>query len=104
MRRRGGQLAREEFIYVSTMFLVPPDAGEGTARSSSGPDARMPPAKADRLAKTPQLVGMQPAARARELFELAELMSTLLRMIELGDFDTGEKAETLYIPHVRGSQ
>ena len=40
---------------------------------------------------------MAPAARSRELFELSDLMSTLLRAIELGLFDTGEKAQTLFI-------
>jgi hypothetical protein len=41
---------------------------------------------------------MQPAARSRELFELADLMSAMLRAIEVGTFDTGEQAETLYVP------
>jgi hypothetical protein len=41
---------------------------------------------------------MQPATRSRELFELADLMSAFLRAIELGEFDTGEKAETLFLP------
>ena len=53
---------------------------------------------ADRLAKIAARVGMAPAARAYELFELADLMSALLRAIELGLFDRGEDAETLYLP------
>jgi hypothetical protein len=100
MRRRGGQLAREEFVYVSTMswFHLTLESDSPIVKDLRA-DAT---SEADRLAKIAQLVGMQPAPRARELFELADLMSTLLRMIELGDFDTGEKAETLYIPLAGG--
>jgi hypothetical protein len=100
MRRRGGQLAREEFVYVSTMswFHLTLESDSPIVKDLRA-DAT---SEADRLAKIAQLVGMQPAPRARELFELADLMSTLLRVIELGDFDTGEKAETLYIPFAGG--
>jgi hypothetical protein len=35
--------------------------------------------------------------RSRELFELADLMSGLLRAIELGVFSTGPAAELLYL-------
>jgi hypothetical protein len=100
MRRRGGQLAREEFVYVSTMswFHLTLESDSPVVKDLRA-DAT---SEADRLAKIAHLVGMQPAPRARELFELADLMSTLLRMIELGDFDTGEKAETLYIPLAGG--
>ena len=100
MRRRGGQLAREEFVYVSTMawFHLTLESDSPIVKDLRA-DAT---SEADRLAKIAQLVGMQPAPRARELFELADLMSTLLRVIELGDFDTGEKAETLYIPLAGG--
>jgi hypothetical protein len=58
---------------------------------------------ADRLARIAQRVGMQPAARSRELFELADLMSAMLRAIELGAFDTGEEAAALFIPLADGS-
>jgi hypothetical protein len=100
MRRRGGQLAREEFIHVSTMawFHLTLESDSPIVKDLRA-DAT---SEADRLAKIAQLVGMQPAARSRELFELADLMSTLLRVIELGDFDTGEKAETLYVPLAGG--
>ena len=100
MRRRGGQLAREEFVHVSTMawFHLTLESDSPIVKDLRA-DATN---EADRLAKIAQLVGMQPAPRSRELFELADLMSTLLRMIELGDFDTGEKAETLYIPLAGG--
>jgi hypothetical protein len=100
MRRRGGQLAREEFVYVTTMSWFHHTLDSNTAIVSDlKADATNP---ADRLAKIAQRVGMQPAARSRELFELSELMSALLRAIEVGTFDTGEKAETLYIPLAGG--
>ena len=40
---------------------------------------------------------MSAAPRSYELFELADLMSALLRAIELGLFDRGEDAETLFL-------
>ncbi len=100
-RRRGGQLAREEFVHVSTMawFHLTLESDTPIVRDLKAEAT----SAADRLAKIAQRVGMQPAARARELFELAELMSALLRAIELGSFDTGEEAETLYIPLANGT-
>jgi hypothetical protein len=101
MRRRGGQLAREEFVHVSTM------AWFHLTLESNSPivvDLKADATNAaDRLAKVAQRVGMTPAARSRELFELADLMSGLLRAIELGAFDTGEEAETLFVPLADGS-
>lgn len=98
MRRRGGQLAREEFVHVTTMSWMhltlesdTPIVVDLTAQATNA---------ADRLAKIAARVGMTPAARAYELFELADLMSGLLRAIELGLFDRGEDAETLYLPIV----
>lgn len=100
-RRRGGQLAREEFVHVSTMawFHLTLESDTPIVRDLKAEAT----SAADRLARIAQRVGMQPAARARELFELAELMSALLRAIELGTFDTGEEAETLYIPLANGT-
>jgi hypothetical protein len=101
MRRRGGKLAQEEFLYVTTMRWFERTLATNTPIVTDlKADATNP---ADRLAKIAQRVGMQPAARSRELFELSELMSALLRAIELGTFDTGEKAETLYIPLAGGT-
>jgi hypothetical protein len=100
MRRRGGQLAREEFVYVTTMSWFHLTLDDNTPivvdLKADATNA------ADRLAKIAQRVGMQPAARSRELFELADLMSAMLRAIELGSFDTGEKAETLFVPLAGG--
>jgi hypothetical protein len=95
MRRRGGQLAREEFCYVATMswfhLTVESDTPIVIDLKAQGTSA------ADRLAKIAQRVGMAPAARSRELFELSDLMSALLRAIELGLYDTGEAAQTLFL-------
>ncbi len=96
MRRRGGALAREEFVHVSTLswFHLTLESDSPIVVDLKA-EATNP---ADRLAKIAQRVGLVPAARARELFELADLMSSLLRAIELGTFDTGAQAETLYLP------
>jgi hypothetical protein len=96
MRRRGGQLAREEFVHVTTMswFHLTLESDSPIVLDLKAEATNT----ADRLAKIAQLVGMAPAARSRELFELSELMSALLRAIELGLFDSGAQAETLYLP------
>ena len=95
MRRRGAMLAREEFTYVSYLSYF------HTTLETDTPividlDARGP-GPAERLEKIAAKVGMTPAARSRELFELAELMSGLLRAIELNLFSTGQQAELLYL-------
>ena len=50
---------------------------------------------ADRLSLVAQRVGMAPAARSRELFDLAQPMSSVLRSIELGLFSDPAAAATL---------
>jgi hypothetical protein len=96
MRRRGGQLAREEFLHVTTMswFHLTLETDTPIVIDLKA-EATNP---ADRLAKIAQRVGMVSAPRARELFELSDLMSALLRAIEVGLFDAGTDAETLYLP------
>lgn len=95
MRRRGGLLAREEFAHVSTMSWFHLTLSDNFAivrdldAQAAGP--------AERLEKLAARVGMTPAPRSRELFELADLMSGLLRAIELGVFSTGTAAEALYL-------
>jgi hypothetical protein len=96
MRRLGGLLAREEFVHVTTMswfhLTLESDSPIILDLKCEGTHP------ADRLAKVAQRVGMTPAPRSRELFDLAELMSAFLRAIERGLFDTGTAAETLFIP------
>jgi hypothetical protein len=95
MRRRGGQLAREEFVHVTTMSWFHLTLEQDTPIVVDLKAEATNPA--DRLAKIAARVGMSPAARSYELFELADLMSGLLRAIELGLFDRGEDAETLFL-------
>ncbi|MET1038655.1 MAG: hypothetical protein ABW075_10285 [Aeromicrobium sp.] len=94
MRRRGGLLAREEFAYVSTLswfhLTLEDDFPIVADLKAEAPGA------AERLQKIAARVGMTPAPRSRELFELADLMSGLLRAIELGVFSTGPAVELLY--------
>jgi len=93
-RRRGGLLAREEFVHVSvlswfhlTLQTDTPIVKDLKAEATS---------PADRLSLIAQRVGMAPAARSRELFELAEPMSSVLRAVELGLFDDPTAASTLF--------
>jgi hypothetical protein len=96
MRRQGGRLAREEFVHVSTMnwFHLTLESNTPFLKDLRAIDTTVE----GRLAKVAQLVGMTPAARSRELFELADLMSGMFRAIELGFFDKGAEAEKLYKP------
>jgi hypothetical protein len=93
-RRRGGQLAREEFAYVTAMswFHLTLNTNSPIVvdlqASASSP--------ADRLAAIAQRVGMSPAARSRELLQLAQPMSRLLRAIELDFFSTAAAASQLF--------
>jgi hypothetical protein len=96
MRRRGGFLAREEFASVAllnwfdlTLSEDTPIVQELKASATSS---------ADRLTLVAQRVGMRPSPHARELFELAELMSGILRLIEADAFANPGLAATLYIP------
>lgn len=93
-RRRGGALAREEFAYVTMLnwFHLTVDTDTSLIKDLQA-EASSP---ADRLGALGQKVGINPALRSRELFDLAEPMSTLLRGIELGLFDTEETAKTLF--------
>jgi hypothetical protein len=93
-RRRGGLLAREEFAYVTvlswfhlTLQTNSPIIVDLKADSTS---------PAERLAQLGQRVGMHPALRSRELFDLAEPMSSLLRAIEIGTFDDAGTAAALF--------
>jgi hypothetical protein len=94
-RRRGGLLAREEFVYASLLswFHLTLDTQTNPILDRLQAKASSP---ADRLSAIGDRVGMRPAARSRELFELAEPMSTILRAIESGLFDKASAAKALY--------
>jgi hypothetical protein len=89
-------LAREEFAYVAMLSYF-----HLTVDNDTIPIIRdlvaVAPGPAERLERIAARVGMTPAARSRELFELADLMSGLLRAIELSVFTTGAQAELLYL-------
>lgn len=93
-RRRGGALAREEFAYVTMLnwFHLTVDNNTSLINDLQAQAS----STADRLGALGQKVGITPAQRSRELFDLAEPMSTLLRGIELGLFDTDATAKTLF--------
>ena len=94
MRRRGGNLAREEFVHVSTLswfhLTVDLDSPVIVDLRAQGTDA------ADRLIKLGDRVGIRPPAHARELFELAELAAGLVRFVELGYFNSPVNVQALY--------
>ena len=99
MRRQGGSLARDEFVHVATLswfhLTVDLDTPVVVDLRAIGTDP------ADRLIKLGDRVGIRPPAHTRELFEMAELASGLVRFIELGYFSSQVNVQTLF---VAGSQ
>jgi hypothetical protein len=97
MRRRGGMLSREEFAYVTMMswfhLTVEHDTALTVSLNATATAAGNP---ADRLALIGSRVGISPSRSARELFELANKLSTLLWLIELGAFNDSTKAKVLF--------
>jgi hypothetical protein len=94
-RRRGGQLAREEFSYVAALswFHLTVNTDTPIIRDLQA----IASSPADRLAAVGNRVGMSPAARSRELFDLAQPMSRILRAIELRLFKTPIDASQFYV-------
>jgi hypothetical protein len=101
LRRRGGMLSREEFGYVCMLswfhLTVEFDSALVLNLSASAGGGLGNPA--DRLAVIGRLIGVEPSRQARELFELADLVSPLLWAIELGIFDKPDVAELLFKIH-----
>ena len=98
MRRRGGMLTREEFSYVTMLswfhLTVETDTAvvqDLRATASTAGNA------ADRLAGVASRVGVTLPRQARELFDLADLLSPILWFIELGRFNSAAQARTLYL-------
>jgi hypothetical protein len=98
LRRRGGMLSREEFSDVCMMnwfhLTVLYDDALVRDLSANAGDARGNPA--DRLAAIGARVGVAPSRQARELFELANVVSPLMWAIEVSIFDTPSAARLLY--------
>jgi hypothetical protein len=98
LRRRGGVLAREEFSYVCMLnwfhLTVDYDSQVIVDLSATAGANRGNPA--DRLEAVGQRVGIAPSRQARELFELADLISPVMWAFELGMFDDPSQAFLLY--------
>jgi hypothetical protein len=97
MRKRNGMLVREEFAYVTMLswfhLTVESDTTVVTdLQAIAGANGN----PADRLAAIGARVGIAPPRQARELFELADLMSFVLWFIELDQFSTPATAALLY--------
>jgi hypothetical protein len=97
LRRQGGMLAREEFAFVSMMSWFHLTVEHDTSivvdlKATAGGQGN----SADRLAAIGARVGIAPSRQSRELFELADLVSTVLWAIELGLFNDPTQAELLY--------
>jgi hypothetical protein len=99
-RRQGGLLAREELSHVAAMSWCHLTVEEDTPLVQDLQATATSPA--ERLAKLGERVGMAPAPRSRELFDLAQPMSALLWGIELGLFNPGNAPESLYLPDAIG--
>lgn len=99
-RRQGGLLAREELYYVARQSLCHLTVESNTPVVVDLQATATSPA--ERLAKLGERVGVTPAPRARELFELADPMSALLWGIELGLFNPNGAPEALYLPNTPG--
>jgi hypothetical protein len=97
-RRQGGLLSREELSYVAGLSWCHLTVETDTPLVQDLQATATSPA--ERLAKLGERVGMAPAPRSRELFDLADLMSAMLWGIELGLFNTGPEAGALFLPTV----
>jgi hypothetical protein len=99
-RRQGGLLSREELTYVGGLGLCDLTVASDTPVVQDLQATATSPA--ERLAKLGERVGVVPAPRARELFELSQPMSALLWGIELGLFNPDAAPESLYLPNAPG--
>ncbi len=93
-RRKGGLMAREEFAYVALLswfdLTLESDAPIVRDLKAEGTFAD------ERLRSIASRVDMKPAARTRELIQLAPLAATVLRSIELGLFSQPAGAAALF--------
>jgi hypothetical protein len=94
-RRINGQLAREEFVAVSQLSWFHLTVESNTPLivdlRAEGTDP------CDRLMKIAQRVNIpEPSPNAWELFQIADLASTVLRFIELGYFDSPNYTPLFY--------
>jgi hypothetical protein len=96
VRRRNGNLSREEFFFVATMswFHLTVEANAPIVKDLKA-EATSP---ADTLRKIGERVGLPPHAKSQDFFSLAEPMSRLLIAIESGTFNDAKNVRPLYLP------
>lgn len=94
VRRLRGNLAREEFFFTAVMswFHITLESNNAVILDLKA-TADHP---ADRLRKIGERVGIAPHPRSRDLIEMAEAASTILRSCELEKFNQDSDAATLY--------
>jgi hypothetical protein len=96
VRRLGGNLAREELVYTSTMawihltLLFDSAVVIDLESQANSPE--------ERLLRVGHRVGLPAHPRSGAYFRLAENMSFILRNIELAQFSTPANAQLLYTP------
>ena len=96
VRRRGGNLSREEFFHVSAMswFHLTLSWNSPIVHDLKA-DASAPE---ERLFKVGQQVGLPAQSRSAAYFRLADSMSLILRAIELAQFNSPAQVPALYQP------
>ncbi len=97
VRRRNGNLLREELFFVSTMswfhLALMYDTPIVVDLKAQAPSAE------ERLEKIGERVGLPAHSKSHSYIHLAEAMSPILRAIENADFNTEVTAPTLYSPN-----
>jgi hypothetical protein len=96
VRRRNGNLSREEFVYVTTLswFHLTVEFDSPVVRDLKA-EASSPE---ERLRKIGERVGLPAHAKSESYFILAEAMSRLLIGIETGQFNSPANVRALYAP------
>jgi hypothetical protein len=103
LRRRGGLLAREEFVYVSTLNWFHLTVATDTPVVKSLRAETESGSPADRLRRIGERVGMTPSPASRELFELADQVAVILRLIDRRIFDAADDARLLFDTSIIGN-
>ena len=99
-RRLAGNLAREEFWIVFTMSWF-----DATLRSDNAVIADLKSTAGspeERLRKVGERVGLRPHVHSESFFSLAPRLSTLLKRIEAGDFNSPSHVGVLYAEPTSG--
>ena len=96
VRRRNGNLSREEFVYVATLswFHLTVEFDSPIVRDLKAEA----PSPEERLRKIGERVGLPAHAKSESYFILAETMSRLLIGIEMGLFNSPANVRALYAP------